>query len=62
MPAAAHSRLCSRVSAWAGVFARSAMSSAELASVMVFAEYLILLSFVGLKPFSLILSLDVLST
>ena len=28
MPAAARSRLCSRVLAWVGVFARSAMSSA----------------------------------
>ena len=28
MPLAASSRLCGRVSAWAGIFARSAMSSA----------------------------------
>ena len=33
MPAAARSRLCSRVSAWAGAFARIAMSSAKSASV-----------------------------
>ena len=59
---AARSRLCSRVSAWAGAFTRSAMSSALSASVIVFAGYLLLLSFVNLKPFSLILSLDVLST
>ena len=46
MPAAARSRLCSSVSAWAGAFARSAMSSAKSASVIVFAEYLLLLFFV----------------
>ena len=34
MPSAARSRLCSMVSAWAGVFARSAMSSALTASVI----------------------------
>ena len=59
MPAAARSRLCSRILALVGAFARSAMSSA---SVIVFAGYLLLLSFVSLKPFSLILSVDVLST
>ena len=62
MPAAAHSRLCSRVSAWAGVFARSAMSSAWSASIIVCAGYLLLLSFVNLKPLSFILSTDVRST
>ena len=59
MPAAARSKLCSRVLAWAGAFARSAMSSA---SVIVCARYLRLLSLLSLKPFSLILSIDVLST
>ena len=61
MPAEANSRLCRRVSAWAGVFARIAMSSAYSASVIIFAGYL-LLFFVSSKPFSLILSIDVLST
>ena len=56
---AARSRLCSRVSAWAGVFARIAMLST---SVIVFAGYLLFLFFVSSKPFSLILSIDVLST
>ena len=50
MPAAARSRLCSRVSAWAGAFARSAVSSALSASVIVFAEHLLLLFFVSLIP------------
>ena len=62
MPAAAHSRLCSRVLAWAGAFVRSAISSSQLALVIVLAVYLLLLSFVSLKPFSLILLIDVLST
>ena len=62
MPAAARSRLCSRVSAWAGAFARSAMSVALCASVIVCAGYLLLLSFVSWKPLSFILSIDVLST
>ena len=61
MPAAARSRLCSRGSAWAGIFARSAISSAKSASVIVFAGYFLLLSFVSLKPFTWILSIDVLS-
>ena len=39
MPAAAHSRLCCRVSARAGAFARSAMSSAYSASAIIFAGY-----------------------
>ena len=38
MPAEARSRLYGRLSAWAGAFARIAMSSAESASVIVFAE------------------------
>ena len=59
MPEAARSKLCSSVSVWVGVFARIAMSSA---SVIVFAGYLLLLFFVSSKPFSLILSIDVLST
>ena len=62
MQAAARSRLCSRVSAWANAFARSTISSAWSASVIVFAGYLLLLSFVSLKPFSLILLIDVLIT
>ena len=62
MPAVARSILCSSVSAWAGVFARITMSSALSASVIVFAGYLLLLFFVSTKPFSLILSIDVLST
>ena len=57
--AAARSKLCSSVSAWLGVFARIAMSSA---SVIVFVGYVQLLFFVISKPFSLILSIDVLST
>ena len=39
MPAAARSKLCSSVSAWLGVFARIAMSSALSASVIIFAGY-----------------------
>ena len=61
IPAAACSRLYRRVSAWWGVFARSAMSSVKSASVIVCAGYLLLLSFVSLK-LSFILSIDVLST
>ena len=57
MPAAARSRLCSWVSAWVGVFARSAMS----ASVIVCARHLLLLSFASLKPLYFIISIDVLS-
>ena len=44
MPAAARFRLCSRVSARAGAFARIAMSSALSASVIVFAGYLLFFS------------------
>ena len=62
MPAVARSRLCNRVSPWVGAFVRSAISSALSTSVIVFAGYLLFLSFVSLKPFSLILSIDVLST
>ena len=51
MPAAARSEIFSRVSAWAGAFARSAITSAKSASVIVFAGYLQLLSFVSLKAF-----------
>ena len=58
MPAAARSKLCSSVSAWSGVFASIAMSSAQSASVIVFAGYLLLLFFVSSKPFSLISSID----
>ena len=60
MPVAAGSRLCIRDSAWAGVFARSAMSSVSSASVIVYVGYLLLLSFISLKPFSFIISIDVL--
>ena len=59
---AAHSKLCSSVSAWLGVFASIAMSLASSASVIVFVGYLLLLFFVSSKPFSLILSIYVLST
>ena len=62
MPAAARSRRCSSVSAWAGAFARIALTSASSESEIVFAVYLLLLFFVSSKPFSLILSIDVLST
>ena len=62
MHAAPRSELCSSVSAWLGVFACNAMSSAYSASAIVFAGYLLLLFFVSSKPFSLILSIDVLST
>ena len=62
MPTAARSRHCSRGSGWAGAFARSAISSALSTSVIVFAGYLLLYSFVCLKPFSLCLSIDALST
>ena len=62
MPAVARSKLCSSVLAWLGVFASIAMSSAYSASVIVFAGYLLLLFFVSSKPFSLILSIEVLIT
>ena len=62
MKAAACSRLGSSVSAWAGEFARSGMSSASSASVIFYAEYLLLLSFAILKPLTFILSIDILST
>ena len=62
MPAAARSKLCSCVSACLVVFARIAMLSAYSASVIVFVGYLLLLFFVSSKPFTLILSIDVLST
>ena len=59
MPLAAHSRLSSRDSAWAGVFASNAMSSASSASIIVCAGYLLLLAFSVVKPFSVIKSTDV---
>ena len=62
MPATARSKLCSSVSAWFGVFASIAMSSTLSASVIVFVGCLLLLFFVTSKPFSPILSIDVLST
>ena len=49
-------------SAWASAFARSAISLAYSASVIVCAGYFLLLSFVSLKLFSFILSIDVLRT
>ena len=51
MLAAAYYRLCSRDSAWTGVFRRSARSSAELVSVIVSAGYILFLSFLGLNHF-----------
>ena len=59
---ASGSSLKASVSAWLGVFGSNAMSSAESASVIVFAGYLLLLFFFSSKPFSLILSIEVLST
>ena len=53
MPEAARSRLCSRISAWAAAFARSAMSSASSASVIVFEGYLLLLSVLAWNRFLL---------
>ena len=50
MPPAACSRLCSRVSACASVFARSTMSSAKSASLIICAGYLLIISFASLKP------------
>ena len=43
MPAVARSKLCSSASAWLGVFASIVMSSAQSASVIVFAGYLLFL-------------------
>ena len=45
MPPAACSSLCSRDSAWVGVFARSALSSVESASVIVSVGYHLFLAF-----------------
>ena len=45
MPPTTRSRLCSRVSAWAGLFSGSAMSSALSVSVKICAGYLLLLFF-----------------
>ena len=60
--AAARSRVCSRDSAGAGIFAISAMSPVLPASVIIWVGYLLLLSFASLKPFSFIKSIDVLKT
>ena len=57
MSPAAYSRWCSRDSAWASVFASSAMSSAKFVSVIVCAGYHLLLAFTSVKPFSLIKSI-----
>ena len=54
------SRLCSMVSAWACLFARSAISSVKFSSVLVCAGHLLLLSFVSLKSLSFILPIDLL--
>ena len=62
MSAVARFRLCSRDSARTGVFARRAMSSALSAFLVVYAGYLLLLSFLSLKTLFSILSIDVLST
>ena len=62
MPAAARSRQCNKVLTRAGVFTRSSMSLALSAFVIVYAGYLLLLSFVSLKLQSFILSINVLST
>ena len=51
MPAVPCFKICSSVSAWLGVFARMAMSSAKSTSVIVFAGYLPPLFFVSSKPF-----------
>ena len=49
MPAATRSKLCSSVSAWLGVFASNAMSSASSASVIVFVGYILPLFFFSSK-------------
>ena len=49
MPPVARSGLCGTDSAWAGDFARSAMSSAKSVFVIVCAGYLLLLSIASLK-------------
>ena len=56
------SRLSSWDSAWVGVFARSAISSAKSESVIVSTRYRLPLAFFSVKPFSFIRSIDVLST
>ena len=58
IPPAAPSRQCSRDSAWAGDIFRSVMSLTISASVIVFAGYLLLLSFVSLKAFFHLISRD----
>ena len=58
MPPTARSRLCNRDSACADVLARSAMSLAKSASVIVCAWYLLLLSFAYWKSFYFIKSID----
>ena len=46
-------------SAWAGVFARSAMSSVQSASVIVWTGYLLLIAFCCVKTFSFIKSINI---
>ena len=63
LPPAACSRLCSMDSAWVGVFARSAMSSALSTSViLVSTRYRLFLAFFSGKLFSFIRSIEVRST
>ena len=53
------SRLCSRDSAWVGVFIRNAVSSALSVSVIVSTDYRLLFALFSVKPFSFIRSIDV---
>ena len=57
---AAYSRLCSSGSAWIGVFARSAISSALWASIIISARYCLFLPFFCAKLLVFIRSSDVL--
>ena len=57
MPPAACSRLCSK--AWAGIFVRSAWSFEKSASIVVSAEYRLLLELFSIKTFSFIRSIEV---
>ena len=61
MPPTAWSRLFSRDLAWVGVFARSAISSVYIVSVIVCGGYRLLLAFFSVKLFSLIRSIDLLA-
>ena len=59
MPPAACSGLCNRDLVWAGVFARSTMSSTYSASVIVSVDYCLLLDFFIGKAFSFIRSISI---